>query len=94
MALIETGRIGIKGHVVMPASVRRLLGVDQGSSIAWIIQDDGHVRVRALNAKTFELEDEFTRALEKAGLSYSDWRANKSKAFAKAYPKLAKKRRK
>jgi AbrB family looped-hinge helix DNA binding protein len=48
MTLIETGKMGFKGHVVMPKAVRELLGIGQGSIVAWVITDDNRVEVRTI----------------------------------------------
>lgn len=52
MTLIETGKMGFKGHVVMPKAVRELLGIGQGSTVAWVITDDNRVEVRPITEAT------------------------------------------
>ncbi len=91
MAHIETGRMGVKGHVVMPQSVREKLGADKGSLIAWVITDEGYVIVRTLEPEVLADESEFTQVLKSADSSFEEWRAGRAATFAKAYPDLAQK---
>lgn len=83
MNQVTTGKMGIKGHVVMPQSVRELLGVDKGSTIAWVITDDKRIEVRPFDMTLAGDENEFEQALRENGLTYEDWRAHRRKTFEK-----------
>jgi bifunctional DNA-binding transcriptional regulator/antitoxin component of YhaV-PrlF toxin-antitoxin module len=82
MGQVTTGKMGIKGHVVMPQKVRELLGVSKGSTIAWVITEDRRVEIRQLPEETLSPdEQEFAEALRAAGLSYDDWKRKRREHF-------------
>ena len=83
MNQITTGKMGVKGHVVMPQNVREMLGVGVGSTIAWVVTDDKRIEVRPVNEDAATDEQEFAEALRAAGLDYSEWRSNRRKHFDK-----------
>ncbi len=91
MSQITTGKMGIKGHVVMPQTVREMLGVNKGSTIAWVITDDKRIEVRPIKPETIAEPNEFEEVLAEMGMTYEDWRARR-KEFVKKYraEKLAK----
>jgi len=88
MSTIEVVKMGVKGHLIMPQVIREKLGVDKGSNVAWVIKNNGEISIRALNEQTFEIENEFEKALKTAGITYDEWQENRAIAFQKAYPEL------
>ena len=84
MSQITTGKMGIKGLIVMPQNIREMLGVEKGSTIAWVVTDDNRIEVRPLRPEAIEAPNEFELALKELGMTYEDWRAQR-KQFAKKY---------
>ncbi|MCW1970269.1 MAG: hypothetical protein KIH69_019325 [Anaerolineae bacterium] len=81
---IATGKMGVKGHLVMPQYIREMLKVDKGSTIAWVVTDDNRIEVKSVTIDTISESNEFELALATLGMSHDDWRASR-KDFAQAY---------
>lgn len=86
MSNMTIGKMGMKGHLVMPQNIRKKLGLDQGSSVAWIVKDDGEVSIQAVNPPAQNEESEFDAALKSMGMTYEQWRTSRSE-FARKWMK-------
>ncbi len=86
MGQINTAKMGVNGLLVMPKDIRKMLGVEKGSTVAWVITDDERIEVRTVKDTTPDEPNEFDLALKELGMSYEDWRASRKK-FAKKWMK-------
>ena len=79
MGQINTAKVGVNGLVVMPKDIRKKLGVEKGSTVAWVITDDQRIEVRTIKDTPPEAPNEFELALKDMGMTYEQWRANRKK---------------
>lgn len=86
MSNMTIGKMGIKGHLVMPQTIRKKLGLEQGSSVAWIVKDDGEVSIKAVTPPAPKDMSEFDLALKNMGMTYDEWREHR-KDFARGWMK-------
>ena len=83
--LVDTGKIGNAGHVVIPLELRKKYGLDKGNHITWF--DTGEVMIIkpmkpeiTLSAKE---PNEFEIALQNAGLTLAQWEEGRKVAARK-----------
>ena len=86
MANMTIGKMGMKGHLVMPQRIRKKLGLEQGSSVAWIVKEDGEVSIQAVSPPAQGEHSEFDAALKNMGMTYEEWRTRRSE-FARKWMK-------
>jgi AbrB family looped-hinge helix DNA binding protein len=59
-------QLGARGRLVLPAPVRRRLGIDEGDRVVITVEDDGSLRVASLKRKIRRFQGMF-KGLKKGG---------------------------
>jgi AbrB family looped-hinge helix DNA binding protein len=90
---LETSVIQSRGVITLPARIREKLGIDKGTTVAFIENEQGHIEIRVIEAEVIHALDEIGDALKKKGMTLDKWlsasRKNRKRLFKKLYPDLA-----
>ena len=84
---IVTSKIQERGFATIPQEIRERLNLIKGSTLSFIIFDDGRIELRPVTAEALVEPDQFQSMLSELGMTYEDWRANRTD-FAKKYREM------